>query len=55
MIGLMSAAGSLSSGVVFAARGYGLMGAPGAALALIPAGMTAWTLLLRRRSLSGTD
>ncbi len=55
LIGLMSAAGSLSSGVVFATLGYGLMGAIGALLALIPAGMTAWALLARRRGLSGTD
>lgn len=55
LIGLMSAVGSLTSGVVFAALGYGLMGMIAAVLALIPAGMTAWTLLARRRSPSGAD
>ncbi|MBK9231815.1 MAG: hypothetical protein IPO15_13450 [Anaerolineae bacterium] len=36
LIGLSAAAGSLGSGVVFAALGYGAMGIVGAALAVIP-------------------
>lgn len=51
LIGLASAAGSLSSGVIFSAVGYGVMGSIGAALAVVPAVMTAWWLLARRRSL----
>ena len=43
LIGLGSAVGSLGSGVVFAAVGYSVMGAIGAAFALVPFGMAlAW-------------
>ena len=46
LIGLGSAVGSLGSGVVFAAVGYSVMGAIGAAFALVPLGMA---LALMRR------
>jgi MFS family permease len=42
LIGLTSAVGSLLSGVVFAALGYGAMGIVGAIAALIPIGMVVW-------------
>jgi MFS family permease len=42
LIGLVSAAGSLGSGVVFAAVGFGVMGLVGAAAALIPLGAALW-------------
>jgi predicted MFS family arabinose efflux permease len=42
LIGLVSAAGSLGSGVVFAAVGYGVMGLVGAGAALIPLGAALW-------------
>lgn len=55
LIGLVSAAGGLSSGVVFANLGYGLMGLIAAALALIPTTLTAWQMLTKKRSLSSAD
>lgn len=42
LIGLVSAAGSLGSGFVFAAVGYGMMGLVGAAAALIPLTLALW-------------
>ncbi len=42
LIGLSAATGSISSGFVFARWGYGTMGFVGAALALIPLGLTLW-------------
>lgn len=42
MVGLASAAGSLGSGVVFASVGFAAMGLVGAAVALIPLGLTLW-------------
>lgn len=42
LIGLGSAVGSLGSGLVFAAIGYGAMGMVGAAAALIPMTIAAW-------------
>ncbi len=42
LIGLVSAAGGLSSGIVFAAIGYGAMALVGAAAALIPLSLGAW-------------
>lgn len=42
LIGLGSAVGSLGSGLVFAAIGYGAMGLVGAAAALVPLTMAAW-------------
>jgi len=55
MIGLASAMGGLASGVVFSAVGYGLMGSIGAVFAVVPAAMTAWWLLTRKRSLIGAE
>jgi len=55
LIGLVSATGGLGSGVVFAAMGYDLMGIVGAVLAVIPAAMTAWWLLAKKRSLIEAD
>jgi MFS family permease len=51
LIGLTSAAGSLGSGVVFAAMGYAAMGVVGAIAALIPLGLTLWWLMGRRAAL----
>lgn len=42
LIGLVSAAGSLGSGIVFAAVGYGAMGLVGAAAAVVPLGLVLW-------------
>lgn len=42
LVGLASAIGSLGSGVVFAALGYGAMGLVGAVIALVPIGATLW-------------
>ena len=42
LIGLVSAAGSLGSGFVFAAVGFGVMGLVGAMAALIPLTLTLW-------------
>ena len=42
LIGLVSAVGGLSSGIVFAAIGYGAMALVGAAAALIPLTLAAW-------------
>jgi MFS family permease len=42
VIGLASAAGSLGSGVVFAALGYAAMGLVGVVASLIPLSLTAW-------------
>ena len=42
LVGLTSAAGSLSSGIVFAAIGYGAMALVAATAALIPLSLSAW-------------
>ena len=42
LVGLVSAAGSLGSGVIFAAVGYGAMSLVGAVAALLPLGLTLW-------------
>jgi hypothetical protein len=42
LIGLVSAAGGLGSGIVFAAIGYAAMAFVGAAAALIPLTLAAW-------------
>jgi MFS family permease len=47
LVGLMSASGSLTSGVLFSTVGYALLGATGAALTLVPLLLALW--LLRRR------
>jgi len=48
LIGLTSAIGSLGSGFVFAAVGYGVMGIVGAAAALIPLALTVWWQVQRQ-------
>jgi MFS family permease len=48
LIGLISAAGSLGSGFVFAAAGFAAMSALSACFALIPLGIVAWLRLARR-------
>lgn len=48
LIGLASAAGSLGSGIVFAAVGFGAMGLVGAAVALFLLSVTAWSGAGRR-------
>jgi MFS family permease len=55
LIGLVSAAGGLSSGVIFSALGFGLMGIVGAVFAVVPAAMTAWWLLAKKRSMVEAD
>jgi len=54
LIGLISSAGSFSSGLVFAALGYAPMGLIGAAVALVPIGLAAWWRLGQRASLSAS-
>jgi MFS family permease len=48
MLGLATASASLSSGLLYATVGYNVMGAVGAALALVPLGLTAWWMLKSR-------
>jgi len=48
LIGLASAAGSLGSGIVFAAVGFGAMGVIAAAAALVLLSFTAWAQMWRR-------
>jgi MFS family permease len=49
LVGLATAIGSFISGLIFAAMGYGLVGAVGVVLALIPIGMTLWWRMGQRR------
>ncbi len=49
LIGLASATGSLGSGFVFAALGYGVMGVVGAVASLIPLGLVLWWQVGQRR------
>ena len=49
LIGLASAVGSLGSGFVFAALGYGVMGVVGAVASLIPLGLALWWQVGQRR------
>jgi MFS family permease len=49
LMGLATAIGSFVSGLIFAAYGYGVVGLVGAALAVLPFGMTLWWRLGRRR------
>jgi MFS family permease len=56
LVGLASAAGSLSSGFIFAALGYDMMAFISAGVALLPlAGAVAWTLGRRRGALSAAS
>lgn len=48
MVGLASAVGSFSSGLIFAAQGYGLVGLLGLILSLVPFVLTAWWMVGRR-------
>lgn len=48
LIGLVSATGSLGSGVVFAAVGYGAMGVVGAVAAIVPLVFTLWWQISRQ-------
>ncbi|MGH7753727.1 MAG: MFS transporter, partial [Gemmatimonadales bacterium] len=50
LIGLASAVGSLGSGLVFAAVGFGAMGVVGAAVALFLLSITAWSRAWRREA-----
>lgn len=50
LIGLVSAFGSVSSGLIFAAVGYGTMSIVGAIAAAIPLGLGSWWLWHQRRS-----
>ncbi len=52
LIALVSAAGSLGSGVVFASVGYGTMGLVGAVVALIPLGLALWWQMGRRTAVA---
>ncbi|HNB53447.1 MAG TPA: MFS transporter, partial [Anaerolineales bacterium] len=47
LIGLVTAAGSLLSGVIFASAGYTVTGIVGAVLSLIPLGVTGWWMIGR--------
>jgi predicted MFS family arabinose efflux permease len=49
LVGLATAIGSFISGLIFAALGYGMVGAIGIALSLIPLGMTLWWWVGQRR------
>lgn len=49
LVGLATAIGSFISGLIFAALGYGVVGLIGAALAVLPFGITLWWRLGRRR------
>ncbi len=49
LIGLVSATGSLGSGIVFASAGYNLMGLVGAMAAFIPIALTVWWQMGKRR------
>lgn len=58
LIGLASAAGSLGSGIVYAALGYGTVNRIGAGFMVVVAGLSAWWLLRGRRIAqvaAGTD
>jgi MFS family permease len=50
LIGLASAIGSFSSGLIFAATGYALTGLIGAAACLIPLGLALWWRAGQRRA-----
>lgn len=52
LIGLMSALGSIGSGVIFARVGFGVMGLVGAAAALVALGLALWWLLGQRAAVS---
>jgi MFS family permease len=49
LVGLATAIASFISGLIFAAMGYGLVGAVGVVLSLIPIGMTLWWQVGQRR------
>jgi len=49
LVGLASAVGSFSSGLIYAAQGYTLVGVAGMLLTLIPFGLACWWLAGRRR------
>jgi MFS family permease len=55
LIGLVSAAGGLSSGIVFAAIGYGAMAVVGAAAAIIPLVLAGWWSLRSRALPAGVS
>jgi len=55
LIGLVSAVGSLGSGWVFAAVGYGAMGLVGAAAGLIPLGLALWWQMSRPAPVAAAD
>jgi MFS family permease len=52
LIALVSALGSLGSGVVFASVGYGAMGLVGAVAACVPLALTLWWLMGRRTAVA---
>jgi MFS family permease len=49
MLGLATATASFSSGLMYASVGYNVMGGIGAAIALIPLGLTGWWLVRKRQ------
>lgn len=49
LMGLATAVGSFFSGLIFAALGYGVVGLVGAALSVLPFGLTLWWRLEKRR------
>jgi MFS family permease len=54
LVGLATALGSFISGLIFAAWGFGMVGLIGAALAVIPFGMTLWWQVGQRRLATST-
>lgn len=48
LMGLATAVGSFFSGLIFAAQGYGMVGLIGAALSVLPFGLTLWWRLGKR-------
>ena len=47
-MGLVTAGGSIISGLIFAGSGYAVMGIVGAILSLIPLGLTGWWMAGRQ-------
>ena len=55
LVGLATATASFSSGLMYASMGYNVVGVIGAAIALIPLGLTGWWLIKKRRLQSQTS
>jgi predicted MFS family arabinose efflux permease len=53
LLGFAAATGSFSSGVMFAARGYGMLGLMAAVAAMIPLGVATWWQMRGRPAAAG--